>query len=898
MIKKTVSFMLAIVMIFSMVIISSGGFMHPEQYEPSPDSVKLDWFKKDLWVAVEGVRDIQTRNASSSNLLYIISDKQADRMAVEASFEDGVDLSAFNELAVEFVVSNGKECTYKVTYYYNGGSFSDTVKSTKDSRNMAYFRLPSEHSDRITKIELSVYNEKNDLNYFAVSSFSADSNRTYSYGEVYQSRRVFSDTANVNYFEDYVEVLPKGEQTDIECELLTDFERKNAIVVVELDSSYTGTLTLENPTTGKSYSNTMYAGVSKYSFILENLQKNIKLSFSEGDTSKNASVRFLSLKVVKITREEKAYGTVESCVYENGKLTLKGTVDSSATINYIDSTIAVYKVPYNYNGEKLEKPEIETDISTFYEIELPVSYDYTQYKYVVAFKSKKEVVPISAPVYAVAKSTLPILNQECDVGLHNVGSAAFFESEAENIIIDVYTNKLFASADTIAATRYTYRDNVYYINSEYANELSTSASFITSVGGNVYFRVLTGESGKFDFNINKISSVGEMCAAASYIGGHFGQIKGIIALSGRSYEDDLYEDVKHTSELLGLFVSAFRSQNSNAELFAAVSEGSEHIAPLLARFNKLNCISDIGVVYECVKQSNAANEIKTLCDSAAIFGNAFRGSILFWTVDAVNATSGVFKWLYDKVEQKNVSCLVFSVPDSMTTDEICDSMAGLYSSEYLRYEFEAFKSQLDFRGRYELWDFTQSYNTFGWLAGGACSMPETVKSQFNDKRAIQSIFNPTDDDEGILVGWFEGVTDLSAADVLLVDLAVAGEQTSEIPVSIVLGGKGIRAEYNTYIVGGENSINLNLANFPQSNRVEYIAVIVNSSFNTTLEVYELSVISSTLSNDELKESIRINDNSTDDGSNIYVFLIGVITSAFVVFIALSKKKTVKQNIAK
>ncbi len=895
MIKKIACVMLALFMMLSTTIAANGGFIYSSQYAPSEDSVELNWFSKDQWEIIEGIRDIKTRNTSSSKLLYIISDKQADRMAIESVFEDGVDLSAYNEIAVEFIVSDGVECTYKITYYYDGGSFSDSVKSDAGSRNIAYFRLPSEKSDSIKKIEISVYSDNNDLNYFAVSSFSADSNRTYSYGQIYQSRRIYSESSNVNYYDDHVEVVSKKSEGSLICELLEDFEKESALVVVELDSSYTGIVTLENLSTDQSYSTAMYAGIAKYSFLLSDLEKNMKFSFSEGDASKNMSVKLLSLKVVQIPEEEKALGTVESCMYENGKLIIKGTVDSEATIEYIDSVIAVYKVPYNYNGENLKTPVIEANLSTFYEIEFPVSYDYTQYKYVVALKNRKTIVPVSSPVYAVSKPTLDHLSQGCDVGLHDVGNAAFFESEAEKIVIDVYTNKLFVSVDEIAAIRYTYRDNVYYINSEYANELSASASFITSVGGKVYFRVLSSESGKFDFNINRISSVGEMCAAAGYIGSHFENIEGVIALSGFSYKNNFTENVKQASELLGLFVSSFRSQNRNAEIFVSISEGYEHIAPLLARYNELSCIEDVGVVYECTKQSRAANEIKALCDSAALFGSSFRSSILFWKVDKSNATSGVFNWLYERAEQKNVSCVVFSIGDSMTTDEISDVLAGLYADDYLRYEFEAFKSDIEFRGQYKLWDFTQSYNTFGWLAGGACSMPETAKSVFNDKRVIRSSFTPTDDKEGILVGWFEGVTDLSAADVLIVDLAVDGNKIGEIPVSIVLGGNGIRAEYNTEIGSGESSINLNLSSFPQSNRVEYIAVIANSSFNATFEIYDLSIVSNTLSDDELKATVTSETDNYGGNTNLYVFFVGVVMSAIVVFIALSKKKTVKQN---
>ena len=268
--------------------------------------------------------------------------------------------------------------------------------------------------------------------------------------------------------------------------------------------------------------------------------------------------------------------------------------------------------------------------------------------------------------------------------------------------------------------------------------------------------------------------------------------------------------------------------------------------------------------------------------------------MIFWHVKRDTAYAEAFRKLYENAAQSSVSCVVFSVSESMTTDEICAMFEGIHGSEYVRYEFEAFKTPVDCRGEYTLWDFTQAYNTFGWLAGGSCSSPETLNSMFSETRVLKSLITPSQDSEGILVGWFEGVTDLSIADVMRVDVAVDLSAHREVPISVVLGGNGVKAEYITTAKRGEQSIYLDVNSYRDANKVEYIAIIVESNTEAVLEISKVSILSRSLADSELKTAVEQSGQYAERNSSFYIFAGAMISSTIVVFIALSKKRTTKQ----
>jgi len=873
-----------------------GGFVHKFEKVQYEDSIELNWFDKDSWEAVSGVSDLNIRITGSSKAIYVISNKDGEAIKLSCTFEEKVDLSAYNELTMVALVNNGEGCTYSITYHYDGGSYTDSATSRNNSKNTVFFRLPPENSDSIKRIELTVDNEAGNINYFAIEGFTADNNRTYSYGERFLSRKVSVSGGDAAFYDDYVEFVPSESGAYILCDLISDYGQKNVLAVVEIHSSNAGILTVENPSTGKTISTAMYSGTASYSFKLSELEKNLRISFSEGDISVENPFRFISLKIIPLTAEESTkLGTIDSCVYENGKISVRGTVDSDAAIEYINAKIALYKIPYDYSGELPADSEAEMSISTVYEIEAAADYDYTKYKYIIALKTKNKAVPIADPVFAIGKSSLPMVSQDCRIGLHNAESSAVFESETEDVVLDVYTDHLFATSGKIAAVRFSYRDNVFYIDSDYVNELALNIDFFTSVGEKVYLRLLSDEEGEFVFDASQPSSVELMCAAAAYIGSHFEKASGVILLSGFHYGDDPEKKAEQASSLTGLFASALRNVNEKIEIFVSLSKENGYISALLAENNKKNGVSNIGLVYECKDQTYAVSEVKSVCDAASAYGSPFRRSVVFWKVKRDAASAEQFKRLYENAEQSAVSSVIFSVSDAVTSDEIYNCFEGIHGSEHRKYSFEAFEAEVDYRGEYKLWDFTEAYNTFGWLAGGSCSAPETAKSLFEEGRALRSIVTPDYDNEGILVGWFERITDLSVADILRIDLAVSKKHSNNIPISVVVGGNGVKAEYKTQLNNGSHSVCLDLSSYPQSVKVEYIAVIIESDREATLEISGVSMFSRTLSDDELQSSVKQTSESIESYSYFYVFIGAVVSSAIIVFLALSKKKTQRNN---
>ena len=896
--KRIISLFLVLMMVSSMIFPICAGYIYPGKFKDYDNSYKLEWFDKDKWEIVSGVKEIVMRNMGSSNLMYVTSDKQGEAMRIAYVIEDGIDLSAYNEIVVGMILNNSKDCTYTITYYYDGGSYSDKVTSDKGTKNTLHFMLPSENSDSITRVEFEVSNPVSIPNYFAIESFYADSNRTYSYAEKFQSRRVSVTEGNAKYYDDHIEIIPNENVAYLDCELIKDYNSGSAVAVIEIKSSFSGMMTVENVSTGKTSTTSLYVGTVKYNIMISELEKKLKVGFLGGDNSGEALIELLSLQIIPVAKDEtESIGTVESCLFDNGKLTVKGNIDSSVAVKYINSSLALFRVPFNYSNENYElgEPEIEMSISTAFAIETAVKYDYTRYKYIVAIKTKDEVIPLTDPVYAFPKKTAPVTNQECHKGLHNAKSTAVFESEAEDVVIDVYVNHLFASSGTVSAIRFAYRDNVYYINSSYVNELSSKVDFFTSIGSKVYFRVLSDEEGAFDFSLTQDYSVDLMRASAAYIGSHYEKIAGVIILSEFNYNESQSDRIKEASDLLGLFASSLKSVNNTMELYVSINRNNGYIATVLSAYNKNNGIDNVGVFYDVQDFSDCVVNLRALCDSAILYGNAFEKTMILWRAKKDSITTDAYKQIYENAIQNSVSSVILSANDNITTNDICNVFEGLYEKENVRYQFDAFKTETEYRGSYDLWDFTQSYNTFGWFAGGYCSSPETTKSVFNNSRVMKSDITPTRDDEGILVGWFNDVTNLSIADVLKVDLAVKIDAHRDVSIRVVLGGNGSKAEYVTTAKNGEHSIYLDINSYTQANKVEYIAIIINSEIESTLEVSRVSVLSHALADDELKFASGKNDDYFQDKSTLYVFIGAFVSSTIVAFIALSKKKTTKHN---
>ncbi len=892
--KKMICFVMVVIFLISLVTTAFAGYVVSGNQTLYEDSVKLEWFNEDNWETVSGIRDITIRNMGSSNVIYVTSNRESESMTIAYSDKDGIDLSAYNELVVEMIVNNGKNCTYSITYYYEDGSFTDKVNGTTGSKNFVYFMLPIENKSNITKIEFSVKSIEDDIDNFAIASFHADSNWTYSYSEIFQSRRLSAVKGSAQFFESYVEMIPEENEAGIECELTENYKESSVLVVVEVNSLNAGMISAENSSTGEINTSALYSGVAKYSFYLSDVKNKIRIGFSGGDNSAGNILQLLSVNIIPVTEDESVkYGTVENCYYDDGKIVVKGTVDPDATIKYINSSLALYKVPYDYNGELTDEPEVEMSISTVYTLEAPVDYDYTQYKYVVALKSKYNIVSLTSPVFAIAKTSEPTITQDCYIGIHNAESASVFESEVDNVIVDMHADRLFASSDTVAAVRYAYRDNVYYLNSDYINEISSNISFNVSIGCKVYIRLFSDEDGSFGYDVKQKSSVDLMCAAASYIGSHFDKVSGVIVLSGFNYHSNPDNKAKEASSLLGLFSSAFRSVNSNAEIFVSISDDVGYAAAIMATYNKANGINNMGLLYECDAPENSIVSLQSVCDSANTYGSSFGNQMILCKIKKDELGTDDIKTLYVKAVQSAVSGIVFSVSGNMTTDEICALVDSVQGNENSKKEFVAFKNSVDYRGEYALWDFTQAYNTFGWLAGGSCLAPETQKSVFGEKRVLRSKIVASYGEEGILVGWLEGGADLSVADAMKIELALETELHSEMPVRIVLGGDGAKAEYSASAKKGEQNIYLDISNYKNSDRVEYVAVIIDSKADINLEISKVSMLSHSLAENELKDVLGQSNSSVEQNSVLYIFIGAIVSSTIIVFVALSKKKAIK-----
>lgn len=538
------------------------------------------------------------------------------------------------------------------------------------------------------------------------------------------------------------------------------------------------------------------------------------------------------------------------------------------------------------------------DISTVFELVADADYDHTQYRYLVAIKTKTETIPLATPVFAFSRASLAALGQDCRVGIHNVGTTAVFESEADDVVIDVDMSKLFAASNTGSVIRFAYRENAYYFDSEYVNELSSNINFFASTGAKVYLQLKTAGEDVIAISVDDKASVDMMCASAAYIGESFDKITGVIVFDDFNYAKESAEGANEISVLLGLFSSSFRSTNKKAEIILPADSSSSYTAPLIAYFNRMYGINDIGLMYKCSDASNCISGIRAVLDASSVFSGAFRRTLVLWKTGGIIPDASTFAALYDNAAKSGITGIVFSSNGSISTDTICEYFSGIHGEGYVSHEFDTMAEAPKYRGEYSLWNFTDAYNTFGWIAGGNCSEPETVRSFFGEGRVMRTVVTPSRGEEGILVCWLEGATDLSVADAMKMDFYIDANTGEAMPVTIVLGGKGMKAEYKSQVYYGENTVYADLELFPEANRIEYVAVIVDIDKEATVEISEISVVSSQLAGMELKAELSPDDDDNKDMASLYIFAGTIISATIVIFAVLSKKSGIKQNSSK
>ena len=883
--KKIIASLLAFIAVIVLSLQAGAAYITTTDGFREELAERINIINDEDWLIGPGAESMRIRRSGAFDSLYIAASDGAESVSVSYAPEKFPDVSEYNELCFDMNISSGKECEYTLTYYYGSEKFSDSITSETNGRNVIRFKLPEEAADSIERISLTVKASSGTVKSFSILAIYGDDCRTYSYVDRFESYKVETELGETVYYDEYIAVVPGKSGAVLNCLFNEGHKGATALVTVTVYSPYAGIITVENKKTGKSQTAAMYRGTGNYSFAVSELSDSLSISFSSGDTEGGDSIRFIALSTVNITDQEtKTYGNVESCIYDNGKIRVKGSISSETAVQYIKCKLALYKIP-NDGGEEYElsEPEAEMSISTSFTLDVAVDYDYTEYKYVVAIADKDKIIPISSPVCAFAKASLPAVLQETEVGLADSDSVTVFEARADKVIIDVYVDRLVkASLDADKTVRVSYHDSVFYLDSDYISELSSEIDFCISTGCGVYLRLVRENEAELSRD-----AVDAICVSSAYLAEKCPNISGIIAPKGKTA--DVLEAAKGASELLAELTAAVRRVNGQCELIFAVGEDDSELAVMVAYFNKKNGVDNVGLCFETTDDAESIVAVKALADSASAVGSAFRHvAVVCESVGGGDGTAE--KEMYDAAVKASISSVLFGFDDGLSTDDIVAVLKNVRGDSLQVYELTESAENVSYNGKCSLWNFADSYDTFGWLAGGSCSAPQTVKASVGGGRAMKSVYSNENGEEGILVRWMDEITDFSAGDGLSIALYTESEADS-LPVTVVLGADTSKAEYKVEVMTGASVMEIDLEGFEQVGNIEYMAIILNADHEAVLEITDISIVSRSMTDLELKDMLAPNDQTSGEMATVYIFFGAVISATVIVFVILTKKKS-------
>ncbi|MBQ7836970.1 MAG: hypothetical protein IJ389_06905, partial [Clostridia bacterium] len=752
--KRIIAFFIALVTLWATAVYAVGAYVSGHESLDTENAIKLDIINDSDWSSEYNVDSISVRRSGSSNALYIVAESRKASMAVSYEPEKMLELSEYNELCFDVSVTSKGKCSITVKYHYPAGTYEDTAEGISSGRSLVRFKLPEEAAQEATAITLTITSESI-LQSCTVLGVYADDFRSYSYIDLFESNKI-EIPVNAVSEDDRINIVASKEPSYVTCYLEAPYEGEAVLVTVRVASPFGGIITAVGDETGEARSSALYKGEAEYSFLLPKVYDTVKLGFSAGEADGVNSVTILSLDTVNVREIKGTVGSVESCTYDGKKVRLKGSIPSDTVVEHIKAKLALYKIPYDSDAPyELKEAEAEISISTSFTLSASVDYDHTRYKYLIALVEKKNITPITAPVYAYESSESPVVSQGCAVGLSNAGAVTVFASEAQRVVLDVFPSKLLSSSSEGGKTlRYNYQDSVYYFDRDRLDELESQISFCTSADTSVFLRLMCDSEEMTDQYENML------CAAASCLAEKFPDAEAMIFLSEYPYKGDAASAMQ-ASELLARLKGAVRHKAPGCGIMMSVSEDQTASAVMTAYYNKYNCVKNVGMYFECKMSEGNVVKATVIADSASSSGSGFKNITIFYR-DFIESQ---YKIVYDAATKADIASVIYCM-EGFTDGKTSELVNDLKSSKTVVYDFDILSQPHEYTGTCSLWDFRNSYDTFGWLSGGSCLAPYSVVASDGEGRAMRSVISPAVGGSGILVCRLDEVTDISRADTM------------------------------------------------------------------------------------------------------------------------------------
>lgn len=866
--------------------------------------ISLDVLDEKRWKGLEGIANIVSRKASGKKVLSASAEEGTTRISLRCDMKK-VDLADASELVIELYVRSGAEKSdLSVLLKFENYSYTyDTVVSS----NEATVRIPleSDADKKLVSMTLTLDAGESHINYLMLLSATADDHYTYSYTERFSSPTVLSSTpfersedSMTLYFEDGV--------CDATLSFLESYTwETNTCAWISFDCSYDCTLTARAvyPDGDEQVAASQnVTGSGTYSFVLRGGYEKVTFAFSSVK-GENASVKLTGAGVCELDGVSNNAGTVNSCRYDGKRIVVEGSLFADASVAYYGAKLLLYAIPAaEASGYDIAdyKPCAQTGFSTIFSLSCAFDASALEYFFAVYLDADNSLVPVD-DICCVNGGYAPDFSKDTVYSLAGADSVDAFEANASSVIIDVAVDELLETEDIYSAISYLYRKN-YYFNRAAVERLDSEFGFCTSAGIDVYLRVCPGGDGKVR-NASEIKKAGvsEMCAVLGFLSERYGTAAGFImgkALNVYGYDDPSEWD--SAARLVSVFCETVKSKAPLSCVILPFSDSeasNAHVSASLLYYylGKYNCGSTVSLFEVSGSTIDALDSAVRLSSISSAYTGSSDGTGIIWIAPEDREESKIsadYKKLCADAKSFGVRFAALhtgSVKDSKRLYTALRASANegrLSRSQTLA--FPATEENKSFRGAYSFWDFTSSYDTSGWVSGGAFEAPVTARG-VDKTRVLSAKSAEKSAGDGVLIGKFISPVDMSNL-YARVSLNVLSEKSETAQVTVIFAGGDLRAEYTAQVKCNKPSeILCDMYSLPASSLIDHAALIVRGAEGAEVQLSRVDLFSTTKDDamlyDQLKPVYEKEENPAFYGA---VIISAAVTVA--IFSVLVRKK--------
>ena len=914
--KRIIACLLAAVLLWAL-------FAFPVSAEKEKTESKylpLDIFSEDIWEGTEGTERISKRSAQGSPIMAFTSEKGAEKISVTASFEP-IDLSEYNEIVFEMQARGGAE-KYPVTVTLKAKEDSYTHSGTVfSSGNTLYVPIPEAIRGSLSSITLDFDTAEEPLTYITLLSATADDNFTYAHLNTFSATDILSDDkteiteTNIRLFftENSASLTPVWKES---------FEKSQSILVwVKLKGLSSGSLLCserykeENEDTGeityteKETSSQAVTYDGTYVFICEGGFDTLSFKFFSA-AAENKYIDITECGITLLSEKELTAGSISSCRFDGKKLTVQGSLASDASVKHYGSKLLLYAIPVAKAGEfNVEEytPVAQESFSTKFSISVSSDKFYMQSFYRVYLDTKDGKIPVGDFTLAdCAYSAPPPSSSVSSLYASDVGDV--FETNASSVIIDLKAGQLFEHDQIYSALSYSY-GTTYYFNRDYLAALDNSMSFYKSAGISVYLRLYSDREGyAFEYAADTSSSVSVMCAVSTFLSERYPWLSGFIMGPAVNSKKAVIsaDEAESTARLYALLTECAKSKNPSCTVFLPISKGGADpylttalIQYYLAKYSSGNT----AVLYEGtdINESDCMFSLK-LSQIATMFGNASDGAAILCRFDSGTSADTVcssYRVGCKSAASAGLRFCALDVSRISDTEGLYDSLKVMLDTENVIAssitELSAKTEISKLSATYPIWDFTTSYDTSDWVAGGSFDLCESARG--DSGRVLMSRSSLDLSSAGILVGKLDEPLDLGGLSAIL-ELYIKCPESSSASLSVIFSSGNQRYEYSASVACNTPvSLQCDIPAALQGVKTDYAAIIVRGAESPELQLSRVYVGSSSATAEELKARFAVNTEKEADPV-LYLSVISVVALSVTVFSVLIRKRKSKGDLKK